>query len=606
MKRLIPILTLLVVIAGAALAQVTVSRAYNVPGSDAVLSGISSVRGAAVGHDIDGDGKKEIAVTNYLDQGHVHVFEVIGDDSLELVWSSNTLSSGGGGSTPRYVAFGDLDNDGRGEVIFQSNNVGVLVYEWDGVTGSDNYGDSASAIIGSAIFAGLGGNAEYFEVTDVDGDGDNELLIAYNGSSNDLDRYYVVSATGDWNTNDPGFSSFTLEYQALRTELADWGIGGGSPYAMISAQFDGTGNKEILIHNWNLKNISPMIVPSANTYQLADTNGGKGNLYLSAPNDFVALFGGVAADVNMDGREEVYLPSYRGSSTEPAYFHVVNYEGSENTSKVDTFNVTALDLSSVMGGNAITTFGAGWGDIDGDGKREVYTSSVYPYNLVAIEFQGGDIRNPANWTPEVLYAGEADMYSAIKITDSAGVVDTMLTVQSAFASKIVGMNFDLDGDGKQDIVLPYQATNDSITVTTLTWNGSTTQFDTVITKVVNPKNWGLRVVEGSAVSTGVEVKDWTVITPEQYQLEQNFPNPFNPSTAIRFTLPVQQRISLKVYDLNGRLVRTLVNAEEYAAGSAEIVWDGRNSAGQTVASGTYFYTLSWGNFAKTMKMTLLK
>jgi hypothetical protein len=601
MKRLIPILTLVVVFAYNATSQVSVSRAYNVPATDTLLSGLNSIRGANVGNDIDGDGKMEIVVTNYAYSGHVHVFEVVGDNTLELVWSSPTLTSGGGGSTPRYVLFGDMDNDGKGEVIYQSSNNGIFIYEWDGVTGSDNYGTSPSGTIGSSFFVGTGGSAEFIVVDDVDGDSQNELLIAYNSSPNSSDGYYIFSATGDWNTNDPGFASFTKEYEGIRTDLGAWGLSGGSPYGIFSAQFDGTGNKEILIHNWNNKNVVPMTVPSANTYQIGDTTNGKQSRMLMS-SDKVALFGSTVTDIDNDGREELYLPTYSATSL----VHMISYDGSENTSEIDSFNVTDIEFSALTGGSNISMFGAGYGDIDGDGKREIYTSTVYPYNLIALEYQGGGKRDPANWTSEILYAGESDMYSAMTIKDSLGVIDTSYTVQDAFAGKLVARNFDLDGDSKQDIVLPYQATNDSIAVTTLIWNATNTVYDTTSSKIENPKNWGFRVVEGSATSTSVELNEWSVITPDDYQLDQNYPNPFNPSTTIRFTLPIQQTISLKIYDINGRLVRSLLNSENYAAGSAEVVWDGLSAAGQTVASGTYFYTLSWGNFAKTMKMSLLK
>ncbi len=612
MRRLLPILALSALCVTAAVSQVSISRAFHVPAADSILSGLNSIRGANVGNDIDGDGRMEIAVTNYADAGHVHIFEVVGDDSLELVWSSPTVASGGGGSTPRYVIFGDLDNDGLGEVIFQSNNNGVYVFEWDGVMGSDNYGTSFSGLIGAANFASVNGNSEFMAVDDIDGDGQQELLMPQNASGSTQDGYYIIRGDGNWNTNDPGFSSFVTEYQALRPDLSVWG-GGGSPYAMLPAQFDGTGNKEILVHNWNEKNVWVMTVPSANTYQISDTTRGKQNLTLTSTtpgfqgtDDYVALFGGVTADIDNDGREEVYLPTYNGSLGGPSRIHMIDYASGENTSEIDTFNVTELDLTSATGGSGLTTFGAGYGDIDGDGKKEIYTSTVYPYNLLSVEFQGGDKRNPANWTSSLLYAGETDMYTTITIRDSLGVLDTTYVVQSAFAGKIVARGLDLDGDSKEDIVLPYQATNDSTTVRNLTWNGTSMQYDTVTSKIANPKNWGFRVIEGSATTTGVEVKDWTVITPDNYVLEQNFPNPFNPSTTIRFSLPLQQRISLRVFDINGRVVRTLLNSETRPAGSVEVVWDGRNDAGQTVASGTYFYTLSWGNFAKTMKMTLLK
>ena len=88
-------------------------------------------------------------------------------------------------------------------------------------------------------------------------------------------------------------------------------------------------------------------------------------------------------------------------------------------------------------------------------------------------------------------------------------------------------------------------------------------------------------------------------------LEQNTPNPFNPQTAIRFTLSATQNVSLAVYDVSGRLVRTLASGTQ-EMGTHTITWDGRNDAGATVSSGVYFYRLDAGKFSQTRKMVMLK
>jgi FlgD Ig-like domain len=88
-------------------------------------------------------------------------------------------------------------------------------------------------------------------------------------------------------------------------------------------------------------------------------------------------------------------------------------------------------------------------------------------------------------------------------------------------------------------------------------------------------------------------------------LEQNVPNPFNPETTIRFSLPAGERVALAVYSTNGALVRTLVDGVQ-PAGSHDVTWDGRDASGRPVSSGVYFYRLSAGKFNETRKMVLLK
>jgi hypothetical protein len=95
-----------------------------------------------------------------------------------------------------------------------------------------------------------------------------------------------------------------------------------------------------------------------------------------------------------------------------------------------------------------------------------------------------------------------------------------------------------------------------------------------------------------------EVKGTTL--PTEFALEQNYPNPFNPTTNIEFALPKQAKVTLKVYNLLGQEVATLVN-QTLGAGHHVTTFD----AGK-LASGTYIYRLSADNVVKTSKMMLVK
>ncbi len=88
--------------------------------------------------------------------------------------------------------------------------------------------------------------------------------------------------------------------------------------------------------------------------------------------------------------------------------------------------------------------------------------------------------------------------------------------------------------------------------------------------------------------------------PQQFGLHQNYPNPFNPSTTIRYQLPANGQAALKVFDVLGREVATLIN-ETQQSGSHEVIWDARG-----VSSGVYFYKLKAGNFSETKKMVLTR
>ncbi|MFH1755225.1 MAG: right-handed parallel beta-helix repeat-containing protein [Candidatus Latescibacterota bacterium] len=103
--------------------------------------------------------------------------------------------------------------------------------------------------------------------------------------------------------------------------------------------------------------------------------------------------------------------------------------------------------------------------------------------------------------------------------------------------------------------------------------------------------------------------DATTVTPGQrfdgYALEQNFPNPANPSTTIVFSLADAGEVTLTLYDVRGRVVKTLAS-EPYSAGRHAVVWDGTDTGRQPVASGIYFYRIEAGRFTDTKKLLLLK
>lgn len=88
-------------------------------------------------------------------------------------------------------------------------------------------------------------------------------------------------------------------------------------------------------------------------------------------------------------------------------------------------------------------------------------------------------------------------------------------------------------------------------------------------------------------------------------LERNFPNPFNPSTTLSFSLPSEMVCKLEIYNIRGQKVKTLLN-ESLQSGRHSIVWDGKNAHGRSVSSGVYFYRLDTPNMTQTSKMLLMK
>ena len=94
--------------------------------------------------------------------------------------------------------------------------------------------------------------------------------------------------------------------------------------------------------------------------------------------------------------------------------------------------------------------------------------------------------------------------------------------------------------------------------------------------------------------------------PDKYALFNNFPNPFNSTTAIRYALPERQKVILRIFNILGQEVTILVDNEFRNTGYQIEYWDGQNRFYQPVASGIYLYRLEAGGYSKIKKMTLIK
>ncbi len=147
-----------------------------------------------------------------------------------------------------------------------------------------------------------------------------------------------------------------------------------------------------------------------------------------------------------------------------------------------------------------------------------------------------------------------------------------------------------DNDGTDD---PYYAGSNR--TMTAHWGG-----------VDNALNWRRPYTWGMALITGpTAVEDNTPTVPKTTELHPNYPNPFNPTTTIRYNLGRDSHVSVVVHDLLGRQVRTLTN-ENLKAGQHSVVWNSRDDNGRLVGAGVYFVTLQTDDYKSTQKILLVK
>ena len=106
-------------------------------------------------------------------------------------------------------------------------------------------------------------------------------------------------------------------------------------------------------------------------------------------------------------------------------------------------------------------------------------------------------------------------------------------------------------------------------------------------------------------ATETAVAEAEGVVPAEFELAQNFPNPFNASTTIAFQLAFASQVELAIYNISGQRVRTLISGS-LPAGHHRLQWDGRNDRGESVASGAYLYQLSASDFVATRQLMLLK
>jgi len=296
-------------------------------------------------------------------------------------------------------------------------------------------------------------------------------------------------------------------------------------------------------------------------------------------------------DFDNDGFKEFFTGSVYGD--------VYGFENSGNDSYQEVFYDTVSTPNAYLAGTT--------NDIDGNGKIEFFLGGSAFYNGV-----------PASRIYWWEAAGNNNYHKMRSIfllgTDVLGTTELFI--------------HDVNHDGVDDLVFSF-----SFSVVILLWNSSSEQFDVhyldwwenydQTIQSVNMADVFSRgrldlFVNVVDVVTVPRIRSYyyqanlvTGIDPvtqimRDFTLLQNYPNPFNGFTRLRFQLPQYSRISLTIFDITGKEVKTLIRNREYPPGEHEIAWNGANQAGKEVSSGIYLYELRMGDFKQVKKMLLVR
>jgi hypothetical protein len=520
-----------------------------------ILSGLKSA-------DVNGDGIKEIVVSTFdttdgnpYGGGLIYVLDTDGNNLAG--WPKRMV----GAPIPATVSIGDVNHDGAMEIVVGS---------WNQLFVFDSQGNNIPGFpknLGTSVTATL-----------YDLDKDGFLEIIYPSSNKNL---YIFKYDG----------SSLIGWPQTLPEMP------GSPAV---ADIDKDGEFEIVAGTFQ----GP-VGPDPYKMYAWETNG-------NIINGFPVTLSGVIkstpaiGDLDGDGSKEIVVISYDDTDIDSLYV----FDAAGNIRTGFPVGVRYARLSSPA-----------LGDIEGDGNLEILVGGFSNTNteiLYGFHQDGSVIQN----FPVLLnHPGTSGNINTSPVIcdidgDTTTVEIVVKTNDYIFAlhndtTTVIGFPYFIDDENQSGTYGPSPLVGDfdnngDVEYAFASIAGKIHYFNTQFPYNKNFGFWNSYKHDmqnsGSILPIEIftDINETNYATPAEFELMQNYPNPFNPTTSIKYAIGSRQFVSLKVYDVLGNEIATLVN-EEKPAGIYEIEFRGNN-----ITSGIYFYTLSTGNFLSTKKMILLK
>jgi hypothetical protein len=521
--------------------------------------------GIVAGVDFDQDGLPEFYAcnTNMVDRPNELVPKIYKFEwnpttaTWDSVWGAVMSDIPLQNTWPGFTT-GDLDKDGKPEIIWAPANylsdpenlnpARIIVFEYPG-DGSDNMGvsDGFGGFFPNAksnLF--LGDNVEMrpirLIIADIDGDNTDEIIFADRRSApsytNTADWNFGVVSVSDIPDNGGDLETWTVEAN-------------GAGDLNISA----TGNKwDVAVLNNYIYLFDGELTGGSGVWPVR----WNGTAYETLPAQY-GIAGGnssfkaaITYDVDGDNSDEMIVGEWLDATVgQGANVWLLKQDGDTLTSTL----IADLEPFGVVRLNSVAA-----GDLDNDGKVDFVFGSRYEANntskvpILRLAYQGGDITNPASWVASLLDSGYWNNNGDMEV--------------------YVG---NVDGDPADEVFYTQGYTRGN-------------SNDTVMALVLlDPQ------------VTPVSVEKESNLIPSEFYLDQNFPNPFNPSTTIKFGLNKAANVDLRVYDALGSEVAILVSNKYMEGGSYNVKFDASN-----LASGIYIYRLTTGDVVISKKMQLLK
>lgn len=479
---------------------------------------------------------------------------------------------------------GDFDLDGDTDLVASSSvsTIAALMNNGDGTLRSPTY------------YSYFYNPCTQIYSSDLDGDGNADLVSIYSSNT----RMAVLLGIGDGTVEHlidyvvgPVASSVVIEdYNGDGTEdlavvnttphtvsiflgngdgtfqgKTDFPTGGASLQAS-AADFDGDGALDIALSNGYQRTVSILLGNGDGSFQVPESY--PTTSYIKQP------WGLCTSDFDGDGDNDIAVAGdslywdhkslgVMMNNGDGTFQPPVRYESEWRTRKLAAADIDRDGDDDII---ARYNYGIIVNRNNGDGTFQSWGI----YSLSVGSFCVSDFNHDRNL--DIVTVGES--YSSPSLRFLMGNGDGTFEDSQIFVTGFSGQDVcapDLDGDGDPDIAAALY-------------------FQLMTTLNLTP------------LATSAEHES---ITPSSPLLSQNFPNPFNPATTIRFKLPRAGYVRIAVYDAVGRRVAVVAD-RFFQAGDCEVVWDGRNERGKTLASGIYFARMTVGGFTATRKLVLLR
>ena len=500
-----------------------------------------------VGFDIDEDGWGEMLVYERLNESatvyKISLFEADADNSYTEVWFYQ-FASADIACGERGLMVTDWDNDGFSEITAVMCTIDGVnnAYVWEW-DGTDN-GLPSTPTAQFDIARDTGGVVALennVQYLQMDDDANLEMVLTHRGGNSTFLQILELS------NSDLDNPTWTVEF------TDDWTGAKNSGFGITDIDHDG--HKEIIMWNEGTGDVRVYENTGEDTYAVVNTWTPTPSAYVGATVKSLIP----AVDFDKDGVDELYLSDSKG------LLWVITPNGDVSTMFDDAnwhvLHDWKLDGYEFNEGGEVR--GCIPGDLDRDGLPDLYFAGNNFGAVMDMEYEGGSV------------TGEASYSFYYTIIDGGEVAGGHF---GRPANVDIG---DMDNDGHLEIVA------------TVPWTGDN--------PVDNLK--GLYVFEFENTQLSIDIPFDQV--PMVYSLRQNYPNPFNPVTRISYDIIEPTNVTIRIYDLLGQSVKTLVN-ERKDVGFYTTLWNGLDQSGATVASGVYIYRFETERFTATKKMLLLK